>query len=248
MPGWNARILFLSLIAQGASGCLPFVVPPARVSVGSAAHVDPFPGSLPSESEQAVLALRAGAHPFDLVEGAEQRLLDFGLGYHAELGPEGSVPSVHGPYLELGAYPLSAELGPRVHLRGGAFGTIDGLWRSGLAEPGLGGSLGVSVEVVGSGSGGFLESGSDGTGVAGYAHGRWGFGLFGSGAVRDFSDGAYRALSVGVSVRLPLIAGVLCCALPDFSSRSSSSGGRRAARSAREPRLVREPASPRRKD
>jgi hypothetical protein len=239
MHPWSIRLGSWLLAVFGAWGCLPFVVPPARVSIGSATHIDAFPGSLPAESEQEVLSLRGSAHPLDLADGMEGRLLDFGLGYHAELAPPGGVPTVHGPYLELGAYPLAAELGPRVHLRGGMYGTVDGLLRSGMAEPGLGGSLGLLLELASSGSGAFLSRGG-GPVVAGYARGQWGFGLYTSASVRDFSDGAYRALSVGVSVRLPLVVGVLCCALPKFSARRSQLGRRRTS----SPRWVREPARP----
>lgn len=244
MKHWKlgGRGLFLALPA--ATACVPFLVPPTRVSVGRAAHAERAPGSSTPESQQSVTVLRAAAHPLDLADGAEERVVDVGLGYQAEfVSAEATPPStVHGPYLELGAYPLRARLGSGVGLRGGAYGTIDGLWRSDSRDSGLGGSLGLLLELAGNSQGAFAGSGSDGSAVAGYARGRWGVGLWGSAALRDFEDGAYRTVAAGVSVRIPLLAGVVCCALPDFHGRGRDGSRSRAATRFR---LEREPARPR---
>lgn len=231
------------VLASGTTGCLPFVTPPARVSVGPAAHFEPAPRSSREDSERGFTSLRAATHPLDLVDGAENNRLDVGLGYQAEFpaAENSEVKTVHGPYLELGAYPLSARLGSSLTLRGGAYGTVAGLWRADLPKPGLGGSLGALVEVSGSADGTFAGSGSDGSLVAGYARGRWGVGLWGSGSLQDFSDGAYRGVAAGVSVRLPLLAGVVCCAWPEFGRHAKHSGGSRTAW-----RLRRAPARPQR--
>jgi hypothetical protein len=61
--------------------------------------------------------------------------------------------------------------------------------------------------------------------------------------LRDFDDGAYRAVAAGVSVRIPLLAGVVCCALPELHG-SSSKSSKRAASETRF-RLKRTPARPR---
>jgi hypothetical protein len=228
-----------------SAGCLPFVTPPARVSVGPATHFDPLPGAAEENSQTGFTALRAATHPLDLVDGAENNWFDFGLGYQAEFPPahEQDGQAVHGPYLELGAYPLSAQLGSNLTLRGGAYATVASLWRTGLPSPGVGGSLGGLVEISGGADGTFAGSGSDGSVVAGYARGRWGVGLWGSGSLHDFSDGAYRGVAAGLSVRLPLLAGVVCCAWPEFGKH----GGGGSARSASStPRLRRTPAQPRR--
>ena len=238
--------LFGVLLALSAApGCLPFITPPARVSLGPALRVDPLPGSSSADATPAFTSLRAATHPLDLADAAESQWFDVGLGYQAELAASEAVATVHGPYLELGAYPLAARVGSGVTLRGGAYGTLDGLWRTGSSDPGLGGSLGLLFEVSGGSSGVFSGAGGDGSLVAGYARGRWGVGVWGSGALRDFSDGAYRAVAMGVSVRMPLLAGVLCCALPDFSSHGSSSTRPSSASSGH--RLIRAPAHPRRR-
>lgn len=233
--------------ALAGAGCLPFVTPPARVSVGPALRVPPVRGGSEVEPGAQLTSLRAAAHPLDLADEAERHWLDLGLGYQAEFAARDDVATVHGPYLELGAYPLEARLGSGVTLRGGAYGTVDGLWRRGTSDAGLGGSLGLLLEASGSSAGTFAGAGDDGSVVAGFARGRWGVGVWGSGALRDFSDGAYRSLAMGVSVRLPLLAGVVCCALPDFSGHGHGSKQRspRAAGGAR--RLQREPARPTRR-
>jgi hypothetical protein len=240
---WVAAAL---LLGTPLPGCLPFLTPPARISLGRATHTDRAPGSTSAESQQEITVLRAAAHPLDLADDAESRVLDVGLGYQAEFAPPetSTVGTVHGPFLELGAYPLSAQLGSGVGLRGGAYGTVDGLWRTGSSNPGLGGSLGLLVELAGNSEGAFAGSSSDGSAIAGYARGRWGVGLWGSGSLRDFQDGAYRVVAAGVSVRIPLLAGVLCCALPDFAGHGSSSAHVRSAKKTTW-RLRRAPAHPR---
>ena len=232
-------------LASAATSCLPFVTPPARLSVGPATHFDRVPGAAREDSRSGFTELRAATHPLDLVDGAENNWFDVGLGYQGELPPADNqdTPIVHGPYLELGAYPVSARLGPSLTLRGGTYGTVSSLWRTDLPSPGVGGSLGALVEISGGTAGTFAGSGSDGSVVAGYARGRWAIGLWGSGSLHDFSDGAYRGVAAGLSVRLPLLAGVVCCAWPDFSKHGGG-GSARSASSA--PRLRRTPARPRR--
>jgi hypothetical protein len=237
-------VLWVALSSFSA-GCLPFVTPPARVSVGPATHFDPLPGAARQNSQTGFTALRAATHPLDLVDGAEDNWFDFGLGYQAEFAPahQEGARTVHGPYLELGAYPLSAKLGSDLTLRGGAYGTVSSLFRAGLPTPGVGGSLGALVEIGGGAEGTFAGSGSDGSVVAGYARGRWGVGLWSSGSLHDFSDGAYRGVAAGLSVRLPLLAGVVCCAWPEFGKHGGAGSPRSASST---PRLRRTPARPRR--
>lgn len=244
-PTTLAVFLGLSILS---GGCLPFATPPARLSLGPGAHLDPVPGARREASSQRFTEVRAAAHPLDLIAGSENNRLDLGLGYQAELPEADSLDgkTVHGPYLELGAYPLVTPLGASLTLRGGAYASVASLWRAGLDEPGVGGSLGALVEVSGGAAGSFAGSGDDGTAVFGVARGRWGIGLWGGGSLRDFSDGAYRGVAAGVSVRLPLLAGVVCCAWPDFSHSGGGSASSRSAAST--PRLRRTPARPRRAD
>lgn len=247
MRRYGLGLVLLLLVALAGSGCLPFVTPPARVSLGPALRVDPVRASSNVDSDAQLTSLRAASHPLDLLDEAEGQWLDLGLGYQAEFAASDDVATVHGPYLELGAYPLAARIGSGVTLHGGAYGTVDSLWRRGTSESGFGGSLGLLLEASGSSASTFAGAGNDGSLVAGYARGRWGVGVWGSGALRDFSDGAYRAVAMGVSVRLPLLAGVVCCALPDFSSRGHGSRQGSSHAASRGRRLVREPARPTRR-
>lgn len=235
-----------SVLLSVSSGCLPFATPPSQVSVGPATHFDPIPGSAGERSPSRFTEVRAAAHPLDLMDGADDNRVDVGLGYQAEFPNAENLAgkTVHGPYVELGAYPLVAHLGPTLTLRGGTYATVASLFREGLDEPGVGGSLGARVELSGGAAGTFAGSGSDGTAVVGVARGRWGIGLWGSGSLQDFSDGAYHGVAAGVSVRLPLLAGVVCCAWPDFSRHASSGASSHSASST--PRLRRTPARPRR--
>ena len=245
-----SSILFLAL----APSCLPYVVPPARVSVGGATQSGRVLVEGETRARPSATAIRAGLHPLDVAES--ELPVDVGLGYEAELTSVDGVPTVQGMYLEVGAYPLVLPLGERLSLRAGGYGAVEGLARSSLNDTGLGATLGGVLELTGRVSAPYAEADSDGSLHAGYARGRWALGLFGSGSVRDFRDGGYESAALGVSIRLPLLAGVICCALPSSShgghssSGSSSSSGpsTNGSSQSRPHRLVRTPASPRPKE
>jgi hypothetical protein len=198
-----------------APGCLPYAVPPARISIGSAARSGVVVTSAGAPARPSYGLVRAGIHPLDAID--EELPVDVGVGYEAEFVTSGQAPTVEGGYVELGAYPLKARLAPNLTLRAGAYGAVAGLARSGTSGLGIGGALGGVLELTGKVNGTGSGVSEDGTMLAGYASGRWAIGLFGTGAVRDFSDGAYRSAAAGVSVRIPFLAGVICCATPHAS-------------------------------
>ena len=254
-PGLIALVLVTS--------CFPYALPPAKVSVGSVVAGTPVVTSSGEVERPEPTLVRTGFHPLDMVDS--ELPLDVGVGYEVEFVPSGKLPTVQGGYLELGTYPVRAKLSERVQLRLGGYATLDGLVREGSAGAGVGASLGGLLELTGRVAGDINSVSSEGTVNSGYALGRWGIGLFASGSWREFDGNAHPGAAVGVSVRLPLLFGVACCASEnhgsgDYSSSddtssdssssdsgSSGSSARRVERTPAQPRLQRTPASPRRK-
>jgi len=141
-------------------------------------------------------------------------MVDAAVGYQGEVPTTKSTPSVYGPYLELGTYPEVAHLSTTLTLKAGLYGTVDLLYRSGYPDAGVGGTIGGLVELTGRSDGVFSNESRDGSVVYGSSAGRWAVGLFSSGSVRSFSDGAYSDVVFGLSARVPFAAGVVCCAWP----------------------------------
>ena len=213
---------FFALAALShSSGCLPFIVPPARVSLGAGARLGAVPSSAPHAARDFV-ALRAGLHPLDVRDGSETRMVDVAVGYQGELSTSSPTPSVYGPYAELGAYPVIANVSTALTLKAGLYGTVDLLYRSRYLDAGVGGTLGGLVELTGRADGIFSSKSRDGSIVYGSSAGRWAVGLFSSGSLRSFSDGAYGDLVIGLSVRVPFAAGVVCCKWPHSSSATTT--------------------------
>lgn len=209
---------FVGLMALSlSSGCFPFIVPPARVSLGAGARLGAAPNGA-QHSTRNFVALRAGLHPLDVLEGSETRMVDVAVGYQGEVPTTKSTPSVYGPYLELGTYPEIAHISSALTLKAGLYGTVDLLYRSAYPDAGVGGTIGGLVELTGRADGVFSNESRDGSVVYGSSAGRWAVGLFSSGSVRSFSDGAYSGVVIGLSARVPFAAGVVCCAWPHSSS------------------------------
>jgi hypothetical protein len=213
-------VLFALMALSLSSGCLPFIVPPARVSLGAGARLGAVPGAEP-HARRDFVALRAGLHPLDVLAGSETRMVDVAVGYQGELPPAKSTPSVYGPYLELGVYPVAAPVSTAFRLKAGLYGTADLLYRSGYPDVGVGGTMGALVELTARTDGVFSDNSRDGSVVYGRSAGRWAVGLFGSGSLRSFSDGAYSDLVIGLSARIPFAVGVVCCVWPRSSSRQT---------------------------
>jgi hypothetical protein len=209
-----------ALLLLSAPSCAPFIVPPARVAVGPAARLDSVPGTRDDAPQAGAVAVRAALHPLDLVDGAEANKVDVGVGYAGEFGATPEAQTVYGPFVQVGVYPWNAPIGARTHLRFGGSAAIERVYRSGGSDAGVGGTLGASLELLGPVSGPFAGASHDGA-VLGMARGVWSVGLFADASMRSFPEGAYRSVTAGVSLRVPFLAGIACCA---FHSSPHESG------------------------
>lgn len=220
------RCLVIALFAT--TGCLPFLVPPVRVRAGvGAVHRDSAVGanqtaSARTGSPDATLGeVSFGMHPLANVESHHEGAFDVGFGYRAE-GVGGSRNldwMAHGPLLEFGYYPLR---GPGHRL--GVFTELSALRLDGAIEqwrPGV--TLGTSFELIGFSNGDFSATAEDGS-AYGFAHGQWGIGLYAAGSYRALDERSHFQATLGISLRVPLLVGIVCCAFLDLSSGPSSIG------------------------
>jgi hypothetical protein len=191
-------------------------------------------------------SLRGGIHPVQVIPRPLERSFDAGLGYRADWQLEGTSPTLHGPYAEVGLYPLRLPLGKRTRLRWGGYASADGFIATGKV-PGYGATLGTLLEISGTTAGTFSDEGSDGF-VLGAVHGQWGVGAFANTSVREVDDEFSQGIVTGMSLRLSFTVGVVCCAVPDFGSNDSqevrSSSGpskKKASRSMRREHRVARP-------
>lgn len=199
----------------GSAGCLPFALPPSRVSAGGGPIVNRLDERAGSEPAAGVASLRAGVHPLQALDAAPRAWLDAGAGYQVEGPLRAGAPYVHGPYLDLGVYPMRLPLNKTAYLRGGGRVLFDYLLLrgAGASEDGFGGALVGNLEVTSEGSGAFVNADEDAA-VAGLTQGAWGVGLFAGAESRRFGDSHYEGATFGVTLRVPLVIGVICCALP----------------------------------
>ncbi|MBX3183911.1 MAG: hypothetical protein KF915_14890 [Polyangiaceae bacterium] len=146
------------------------------------------------------------------------------MGYQLERstgGDGGGVP-VHGPYVALDAYLLPASP-PERSLRAGARVTGDFLF--GAGEFGGGGMLAALVEWVFYGEGSYASDGGDSF-AAGVHSGELAIGAFLGVTHRVIGEQSYQGGVLGVSLRVPLLLGVICCGWPeDWGGSSGSSSG-----------------------
>lgn len=204
--------------------------------------------------------LRAGFHPLQLVGPGPPSWADFGFGYRSEWVLDDTERPLHGPYAELGLYPVRPRLTNEMRLRFGGYTSADAVLTS-AREPGLGATLGTLLEITGFSSDSFGHSDEDGA-VAGMNHGQWAVGVFAATSFRNADDRFSQTLTTGLSFRMPFVAAVACCAWPRgdwhlFDSDSSTSDVSSTPRSESkgwhrkrsEPQRRREyyPARPRRK-
>jgi hypothetical protein len=193
------------------SGCIPFAVPPGQATAGGATT-----GQQPrhrASDEAGGYSLRGGIHPLGMIDEDQSRPFDVGAGYTFERAPRhDGYLHAHGPYLELDAFPVRAHAGAitgRVGLRAIA----ELLVRDdagGWGEAGGGGTVALALDVATFANGAFAD-GSSGGFVAGAAYGEVGVGAYAGVSHRRFPDEAYWLGSAGLSLRLPLAAGVFCC-------------------------------------
>ncbi len=249
MRWWRWSVVSLALTSPG---CVPFLVPPARVETGIGTRVHPPKTREGVQGSRATGLLRAGLHPLQLVGPEAPTWADFAFGYRSEWMLDDSERPLHGPYAELGLYPVRPRVSRSTRLRFGGYTSADAILSSGR-EPGLGATLGTVVELTGFSSGTFGHEDEEDT-VGGVTHGQWAVGLFASTSFRNADDRFSQTLGTGLSVRLPFVFGVACCVW-DWSSKSeegdseprSASQGWHRKRPQPEKRREYQPARPRKK-
>jgi hypothetical protein len=222
-----------------AAGCLPFASPPVRVSAGVGAASGRLPHDTSRSQTAPMVGIRGAAHPLQLLDRPHWKRIDVGLGYEAEVLPRRGPDSLlHGPYLELGAYLLRHRVGKTQVVRAGGFATADLLLGEvqGTSEVGSGASLGAALELTGAADGPFAGGGAEeeeGPSAAlGVAYGQWAIGLFAAASYRDLGPSRYFAGLGGISIRIPLTFGLVCCVNPWASDEDEQEPGEAPAPSA----------------
>jgi hypothetical protein len=204
------RVAWVGVVCA-LNGCIPFALPPGQASAAGAST-----GAQPknrARDEVGGYSLRGGVHPLGLVAAHQERTFDIGAGYALERAPrEDGYLEAHGPYLELDAFPILARTGSwtaRVGVRTLAELLIrdDAL---GWGEAGGGGTVALALDFATFAQGAFAAGGKDGF-AFGAAYGETGVGAFAGVSHRRFRDEAYWMGSAGLSLRVPLAAGVVCC-------------------------------------
>jgi hypothetical protein len=211
-----------------STGCLPFVVPPLKLSGGAGpatGEVERGTGDLEARS---VTTLRAGFHPLSMMPKASSSRFDAGVGYGGDLvfghapPPQHGRTSAHGPYLEGAYYPVRLPAG-RATFRWGARANADLLFLPPRDVMGWGGTLVTELELGGHSDGAFANADEDGA-VFGTSFGSWSIGAFAGGSTRSFPASSYQGFTAGLSARLPFMAGIVCCAWPGTSDDDGNSG------------------------
>ncbi len=224
----ESRLVLLALLLTGGSGCFPYALPPSQLSFG----VGPTNGYVADRTvrdekvQPAHYNLRGGVHPLGAVEGLADRYVDVGVGYQLERAnpSDGDSRFVHGPYLELDGYAIPAKkTGSSVRV--GARGTLDLLLANYEYERhvGAGGMLAALVEFVDYGQSEF-ESDDGETTTAGITAGELSIGGFLGASYRNLGAQSYWGAVIGVTVRLPFVAGVACCYTGSDSDSDDGSG------------------------
>lgn len=220
------RVSWLGLLLVPAAGCFPYALPPSQLSFAtgptngyiadSAVHE---PDAHPSHYN-----LRGGFHPLGAIEGMSDRSVDVGVGYQLERArpSDGDSRFVHGPYLELDGYAIPAKK-TGASVRVGARGTFDLLLANYDYDRhvGAGGMLAALVEFVDYGQSEFTSDDGE-TSTAGITAGELSIGGFLGASYRNLGAQSYWGAVIGVTVRLPFVAGVACCYTGSDSSSSSS--------------------------
>jgi len=141
-------------------------------------------------------------------------MFDAGVGYGGDLifghapANDDRRTSAHGPYVEVGLYPMRLPVGDKTTFRWGGRGTADLLFLEPRNTLGYGGTLATEFEFSGDASGPFATADEDSI-VLGAGHGQWAIGGFVGGSVRHFEGADYGGLTFGVSARIPLAFGVI---------------------------------------
>jgi hypothetical protein len=218
------------MVALGVSllgGCLPFVSPPAKLSLAGGAT--PAPISEPSSVDKqpgGVIEFRAALQPLDVSESLHDRRFDLGLGYVASDAYWDTSVGTQGPFLELEYFPWQKRKDLKPRLRWGVRGSADLLFMTvgGEREIGFGALAGFGFEYTGfagltpfaaplssnDDSDDDTDGDTDGA-IIGIAHGEWSIGMFAGVEVRNIASQTGFAGLLGIEGRLPLGAGIICC-------------------------------------
>ena len=260
------RLWLVLALSASTQACLPLLVPPMRAR----ASIGPTAGRLADgrdANSEPNVQVSGAVHPLQAVKDLYGQPFDVGLGWGLDApAKDGPGAIVHGPELELGYYPFRTRNGKN-DIRLGAFTAGELLFsETASGAPGYGGTLGVNLELTG-----FSQGKLQGDGLAGGYVGTWGVGVFAAASHRSVGEASYVAAVLGLSVRVPFLGGIACCAdasdidLPsssrddassddddssrdeDSPSRSDGDGDdpRSERRVHRDDRVERTPASPR---
>jgi hypothetical protein len=161
----------------------------------------------PADDTAVPVVLRGAIHPFQVFPELSGRAVDFGVGYMAE-GVDDRDGGVwrDGPYAELGVFPFFRDIGSRDRLRAGVRVLGESFLRDDAGFRGGATAL-ASVEITG-----FADGELSSPEAIGVAYGEWGLGVFAGPSVRVGADRTAWNGTLGLSARLPLAVGVVCCA------------------------------------
>ena len=203
-PGARALAVVTVAVAAAPLGCLPFALPPARASI-TASSDDPHE-----------LNARATVHPQQFAKEWMDRPVDIGLGVVSDSDPDEDYVSTVGPGLEVGAYPGRASFSEGDAIaRGGLVHhvdlhvTTDAVTRELLGDAYVAGALLAAVEVAWFGEG--FGSSKD---VIGVFYGEMALGVWAGIRGRIEPDAFVVTPAIGLSIRLPFLAGIVCCVWP----------------------------------
>jgi hypothetical protein len=183
----------------------------------------------PNAKDAHLVAFRGALHPIGGLKNGDRKPYDVGIGYAVESpsssdthAATSSASTIHGPYIEVGAYPLRLPIEEKYAIRAGVYGTVNALVRDNSSESGLGLAVGPLVEFTHNVTGPFSSENEE-SATAGAASGYWGFGIYGNASYRQFDGHGSYAYSAGVSIRIPFALGVACCAIPTAESLANAS-------------------------
>jgi hypothetical protein len=200
------KLLALALLlAPAAAGCVgvPFASPPAQLSVGTGARLEPESADAPARVD-VPLQFRVGVHPLAFTSELAARRADFGFGYQLLNGGDGRV---HGLYFEASGVMLAGPVGAgwgklsaRLH------GQL--LTRDSFGSFGEGGALQLTAELADRADGPFDSHDAEG-GTVGYAFGEQAIGCYLEGGWYVLGGRQAWTATTGLLVRLPASAGLV---------------------------------------
>jgi hypothetical protein len=212
------RALGLPTLALAAltSGCvpIPFATPPTRVSIGTGGVVSKVPATARSEAGKAVgpgdtggvpIHVEVGAYPLGFSPDLVNRKFDIGVGYTLDTHGKRRTS---GLYVELqkslGVWQLGENSVARIY----AGGQVRIVGDDDLPRYGRGVSATVLAEIVTFANGPVASANRDGVLLA-WGYGEAGVGVMGQLSATEVMDRRAYAATIGLSIRAPLLVGVL---------------------------------------